>query len=280
MPATHFDPPLFIQDLQSTPVALDQTPFFFNHGGTPCYLAEMPVGGQLLEPQPNDPQLRAGYPYTVRGIRDSSTSDVGRTREFDIAGSSLAYEPLWLTPERAAAFGMTAVGPGQGLRIQSPTPMLEHMHYAYGVFAGHWSPYQDTGNRLLSITCTDLEHHAFPHIFASTDPHQPLVISVARYWPGEGIIRLADLWIPRNWCVYLPPQEDAETAACMNLHNNRNSARACWGLLQQDHIQTQTLLRADGYFHWYWNALPTHHTSPDAPKPETCHGTQPPSSQQ
>ena len=265
MPATHFDPPLLIQALQSTPIALDQTPYFYNNKGQPCYVRTLPLEGQLLQPQANNPRLKAGCAYSVRGIRSSSTSELGTTIELDIDGSALAYEPLWLTPESAAAFGMTAVAPGQGLRIQSPTPLLQHMHYAYGVFAGHWSPYQGTGNQLLPITSTDLEHHAFPHIFASTDAHLPLVISVARYWPAEGTIRLADLWIPPNWSLYVPPQEGTSNAACINLHNNRNAARACWGKLRPDRIYTQTLLREDGYFHWYWNALPTLHTAPDSP---------------
>ncbi|MDH0493708.1 hypothetical protein [Comamonas aquatica] len=55
----------------------------------------------------------------------------------------------------------------------------------------------------------------------------------------------------------------------MDLHNNRNSARACWGDLFQDRVHTQTLLREnDNSFRWYWNPLPTVHSRPTAQAPQ------------
>lgn len=264
MPSALFDPPVLIQELQATPIDLQFTPFFYNDGGKPCYVERLPAGVQPLPIQPNDPLRQAGNIYIVDGIRNSNISQYGVTRELDIDAEVVRYAPMWLTPDNAAAFGMTAVAPGQALRIESPPDQqtLQHMHYAYGVFAGHWSPYQGTQNRLLPITCTDLELHNFPHVFASTDATKPLVISVGRYWPAQQMLRLADLWIPQGWCLYIPAQLGTEHAECLNLHNNRNAARACWGDLQQDRIYTQTLLSDTGFFHWYWNAKPTEHTSP------------------
>ncbi len=125
----------------------------------------------------------------------------------------------------------------------------------------HWSPYQETGYALLSVVCTDLEHHDFPHVFASTDPLVPLVISVGRYWPATGEIRLADLWVPTGHALYIPPKPLLLGAPCMDLHNNRNSARACWGNIHKSGIATHTLLQTSGtYTYWYWNPLDTDHS--------------------
>jgi len=149
--------------------------------------------------------------------------------------------------------------------LSSPVVELQQIEYEYGVFAGHWSPYQNTGNTLLSVVCTDLEHHNFPHVFASTDATQPLVTSVGRYWPKLGKICLADLWVPRGSALYIPPKPASPSLACIDLHNNRNSARACWGDIRQNSIVTHTLLQNEnGYFFWYWNALATAHGKPVA----------------
>jgi hypothetical protein len=178
-------------------------------------------------------------------------------------GYEIEYEPMWATRQAAAAFGITLVEAGQAVELSSPVATISQVEYEYGVFAGHWSPYQGTGNQLLSIVCTDLEHHDFPHIFASTDPTLPLVISVGRYWPKEDRIRLADLWVPRGSALYIPPKPALLGQQCVDLHNNRNSARACWGHLRQNSLTTHTLLQAEGgYFYWFWNATATVHTSP------------------
>lgn len=178
------------------------------------------------------------------------------------AASEVVYEPLWATWEVAAAFGITLIEPGQGLRMQSPIRHLENTPFEYGMFAGHQCPYLDDKERLQmqATVCTDLEHHDFPHVFSSVDPQLPLVISVARYWPARDRIFLADLWVPRGKLLYVPPRPKTEGAAYIDLHGNRNSALACWRGGAQKSVQTLTLLPKDsGYFYWFWNALPTIH---------------------
>lgn len=119
---------------------------------------------------------------------------------------------------------------------------------------------------MLSVVCTDLEHHDFPHVFASVDPKLPLVTSAGRYWPRLGKIRLADLWVPRGSALYIPPKPARPDDECIDLHNNRNSARACWGNLHQESLRTDTLLQLkNGFFHWYWNPRDTVHSEPLAP---------------
>jgi hypothetical protein len=174
----------------------------------------------------------------------------------------VVFEPMWATRDVAAAFGITLVEMGQGVRLSSPVKDLAQVDYEYGVFAGHSSPYQGTGRRLLTVVCTDLEHHDFPHVFASTDPLLPLVVSVGRYWPKLCKIRLADLWVPRGSALYIPPKPALPDPECLDLHGNRNAARACWGVPGPDRLATRTLLQADGGFvYWFWNAVPTTHTN-------------------
>ncbi len=263
MGGLQFDTPVLENELVSKSISVDETPYFYNDGGIARYLAAPPPGIVPLTPAPVDPRLALGHEYDVPGIIDTSDSAYGLTTQLDILGDTIAFEPMWATREAAAAFGITLVEPGQVVPLSSPVSGLCHVVYQYGAFAGHWSPYQNTGNQLLSVVCTDLEHHDFPHIFASTDINLPLVISVGRLWPGRKKIRVADLWVPRGHALYIPPMPALLGAECIDLHNNRNSALACWGNIQQNSILTETLLQNDNtYFYWYWNATGTTHTKP------------------
>ncbi|GAB3262237.1 hypothetical protein GCM10027296_36890 [Chitinimonas naiadis] len=259
-----FDTPVFIKALHETKVDTVKTPFFYNVDGQPQFVQELPVGLDPLSPAVTDPALAVGNEYLVAellGVKPSPP--YGVETQLGFAATEVVYAPLWATRDIAAAFGITLVEPGQAVVLSSPVVELQQIEYEYGVFAGHWSPYQKTGNQLLSVVCTDLEHHDFPHVFASTDPTQPLVISVGRYWPKLGKIRLADLWVPRGSALYIPPKPALLGQACIDLHNNRNSARACWGDITQSSVTTHTLLQKDhGYFYWYWNAVPTAHGRP------------------
>ena len=260
----YLDPPLFELEKRSQPVSLAHTPYFHNDGGTVVFAAHVPAGARLIDAAPTDPALEAGRPHHVIGIDGvKPTPPYGIETRLGFAEGDVTYEPLWALPQVAAAFGITVVRPGEVVRVASPVLELSQVEYEYGVFAGHWSPYQGTGNALLSVVCTDLEHHDFPHVFASTDPNVPLVISVGRYWPDRGVIRLADLWVPRGWALYIPPKPAQPNPPCIDLHNNRNSARACWGDIHRSAISTHTLLQATGgYFYWYWNARDTDHGRP------------------
>lgn len=266
MPETQLAAPLFIKEIFETAVDIAQTPFFFNDGGAPTYLSQPPAGAAPIEPAATHPAMAMGNEYVVAEVLGvKPTPPYGIETQLGFAARQVDFTPLWATRDVAAAFGITLVEPGQVVCLSSPVAQLQQIEYEYGVFAGHWSPYQGTGNTLLSVVCTDLEHHDFPHVFASTDPTQPLVISVGRYWPALGKIRLADLWVPRGSALYIPPKPASTSLECIDLHNNRNSARACWGDIRQGSIVTHTLLQKDhGFFYWYWNAIDTGHGQPVA----------------
>lgn len=259
-----FATPVGINELHRSDVNIAKKPYFYNDAGVPKYLSKLPPRVKPLQPAAVDPAIAMGNEYVVAdilGVRKNAK--FGTETQFGIGAKEVVFEPMWATRDVAAAFGITLIEPGQAIRIESPVPKLQHIDYEYGVFAGHWSPYQKTGDQLLSVVCTDLEHHDFPHVFASIDPWQPLVTSVGRYWPKLGKIRLADLWVPRGCALYIPPMPSSPDAECIDLHNNRNSARACWGDIRQNSIVTQTLLLdKGGYFYWYWNAIPTVHSRP------------------
>lgn len=261
---THLDPPLFIKEIRETQVNTAATPFFYNQSETPGFVRELPAGVMPVPTAKTDPAMAMGKEYIVAKVMGvKPTPPYGVETQLGFAAEQVEFTPLWATRDIAAAFGITLVEPGQAVQVSSPVTELQYIEYEYGVFAGHWSPYQNTGNTLLSVVCTDLEHHDFPHVFLSSDPTQPLVVSVGRYWPRLGRIRLADLWVPRGSALYIPPKPACVTPECIDLHNNRNSARACWGDIRQNSIVTHTLLQnQNGYFYWYWNAIPTVHSRP------------------
>ena len=235
-----------------------------NDGGRPRYAEKLPRSAKLIQSAPTDPRVAIGNEYVVsQVIGVKKTPPYGIETQLGFVADQVVYAPMWATRDVAAAFGITLVEKGQAVHLESPVKKLSRIEYEYGVFAGHWSPYQGTGNKLLSVACTDLEHHDFPHIFASVDRELPLVTSVGRYWPKLSKIRLADLWVPRGSALYIPPKPSQPEAECIDLHNNRNSARACWGNIRKDSVITDTLLQTkNGFFYWYWNPKETVHTEP------------------
>lgn len=259
----YLDAPVFIKEKHEVTVDISKTPFLYNKKGSPTYVKKPPKGVTPLVPAPTDPNVAIGREYVVSEVVGvKKTPPYGVETQLGFIADEVVFEPMWATRDVAAAFGITLVEPGQVVPLSSPVVKLSQIEYEYGVFAGHWSPYQNTGNQLLTVVCTDLEHHNFPHVFASIDPSLPLVISVGRYWPKLRKIRLADLWVPRGSALYIPPKPALPDQECLDLHNNRNSARACWGSLEQFSLTTDTLLQAkNGYFYWYWNATPTVHTN-------------------
>jgi hypothetical protein len=272
-PDYEFLPPVFIEELSEIEVHVGETPFFYNDGGTPSYVASLPNGVTPLTPARTGPEVAIGAEHRVTGtIGFVTDKGYGNETQLGFEAGEVRYEPMWATRENAAAFGITLVEPGQAIQVDSPGGLLHQVEYRYGVFAGHWSPYQNTnpaqGNRLLSVVCTDLEHHDFPHVFASTDPQFPLVISVARYWHAKSVIRLADLWVPQGCALYIPPKPLLLGSECIDLHNNRNSARAAWGDIHRGSIDTHTLLQTtDSFTYWYWNPADTVHTHLEGPRP-------------
>lgn len=263
MPDDYFDRPVFEIPKSEKEVDISQTPFFYNADGVPTYVETLPPGVTPLEPAPVNPALAIGREYVVpEVIGVKQTPPYGIETQLGLVADEVTYEPLWATRAVAAAFGITLVQKKQAVVLSSPVIKLSQVQYEYGVFAGHWSPYQEKSNRLITFVITDLEHHDFPHVFASTDPKLPLVISVGRYWPALSKLRLADLWVPPGSALYIPPKPSIPGQPCIDLHNNRNSARACWGRLEQDSLLTHTLLQTkNGYFFWFWNSTPTVHTN-------------------
>ncbi len=263
-----FNTPVFIKEVKEVAVDIVDAPFFYNNGGQPAYMRQdqLPQAATVLNVAPTNPAVAIGNAYVVSEVMGiKPTPPYGVETQLGFVGKDVVYAPMWATRDVAAAFGITLVEPGQAVQMSSPIVKLSQIEYEYGVFAGHWSPYQNTGNTLLSVVCTDLEHHDFPHVFASTDPQFPLVISVGRYWPALSKICLADLWVPQGSALYIPPKPADPALGCIDLHNNRNSARACWGDIEQNSIVTHTLLQKDGgFFYWYWNAKDTVHTKPEA----------------
>ncbi len=261
MTQEYFDSPLFIREVEKARVDLSKTPFFCNVGGHPLYLKKIPKDVKRLESAITDASVAVGRQYEVcTATTTRPDPDHGKQTYLKIVADHVEYEPMWATREAAAAFGMTLVEKGQGIRVNSPEPKLAQIDFEYGMFAGHQSPYQGTKSRLLGVVCTDLECHAFPHVFASIEPHLPLVISVARYWPKQHKISLADLWVPSGSALYVPPRPKSKKRQCLDLHGNRNSALACWRGIGQASVKTQTLLQTDGgLIHWFWNDLPSIH---------------------
>lgn len=200
---TLFDAPLLFSHGTPEPVDLSKTPYFFNDNGHPRCVAALPKDVKLLRPAKTNPKITLGkeYAVSVAGHGKPMPGGVATRLEFKVA--QVIYQPLQATREAAAAFGMTLVEKGQGVRIANKEPLLAKIPYVYGAFAGHWSPYHDSGRKMLPVVTTDLERHDFPHVFASVDQHLPLVISVARYFPKKRKIHLADLWVPIGSALYI-----------------------------------------------------------------------------
>lgn len=263
-----FESPLLDRVKGEIEINITQTPYFYNDAGRPTYLTTLPDGIEPLKLATTHSKYKIGHEYNVPHVLGTKVEPPYGEQtqlEFDVDKQEFEYEPMWATRENAAAFGITLIEKGQAIEIHSPVATLSHIEYEYGVFAGHWCPYLETdkktgeGKTLFSFVCTDLEHHNFPHVFASTDRELPLVVSVARYWPKKGKIYLADLWVPVGQALYIPPKPRIPDQQYIDLHNNRNSARACWGQLDKNTLRTHTMLQKDGYFYWYWNKKPTVH---------------------
>ena len=238
----YFDPVLFIGDGDCVTVDTKQTPYLYNQDGRGRHVPN-PIG-KLIPPAPERPDLRMGmcYPnvrHWTKKIpnKDGSTYEI---TEFDFGAGKVRYEGLWATFETAQAFGMTLLRSGESIQFVHDA-LVASCQYTYGAFAGYQSPYIDIPRRgrLLTVNATDLEYHPFPHAFCSQDT-LPLVVSVARYRPAEAAIWLADLWVRQGDCLYLPPKYPR--ADYIDMHGNRNSARACWGQDAKDSLVTQTSL--------------------------------------
>ncbi len=265
----YFKDVLFILD--GTPAPIDpKSRYVYNERGHTHHLLE--PKGELIPVTPEDPSLSLGHPYsgitwTEKKMSEGTEWEYILT-EFDFqAGSNpVTYQPMWADTRRCQAFGITLLQSGQSVPF-SYSGMVK-TPYTYGVYAGHQSPYigSDRNRELLTVNATDLEYHAFPHIFSSQDM-LPLVISVARWRPMKREILLADLWVRPGDCLFIPPKTYSKEY--VDMHGNRNSAFACWGVDGKSSLLTETTLGDDAVFkapatkpHYHEEKRPTVHTKP------------------
>ena len=138
MPHPNFDAPQFIVGGTAESVDIALTPFYYNNGGVPTYVATVPANVEVLVPAPTNPDLVRGYPHRVTGTVGVKNSSWGMETQLGFTNDKVAYEPMLATRENAEAFGITLVEPGQAIQVTCPVPNLEQVPYNYGVFAGHW----------------------------------------------------------------------------------------------------------------------------------------------
>lgn len=240
MYANVFDPIAFIFEGSAMPLPdVEGKRYLFNASGAPEFVSG--PKGTPIELAPDDPDLDLGTRYS--GVAHERKTIPGNPSYeitlFDFHQDEVHYEALRATCETAQAFGMTLLRSGQSIPFQYDGLVREKCEY--GKWAAHQSPYLEPSRRreLLSWNPTDLEYHAFAHVFFSQDESLPLVISVARWRPYVNEISLADLWVAPGDALVLPPKffppEPAKSASVdqrrrhvVDLHGNRNSALACW----------------------------------------------------
>lgn len=98
--------PVFIKDILEIPVDISATPYFYNDGGTPAYLAAPPAGITPLPVAPTNPAMAMGNEYIVSGVAGvKPTPPWGIETELAFVADEVHYLPLWATPAIAAAFG-------------------------------------------------------------------------------------------------------------------------------------------------------------------------------
>jgi len=262
--SSDFDPALFIQDGIQIPIDTKANPYVYNFHGQTYHLPK--PKGKLITVPPDDPSLSLGRRYPIVSAEPkkipTATSSYEIT-EFDFGTAEVVYEPIWATKESVRAFGLTLLQHDESMKLVFDG--LVSCEYIYGAFAGYQSPYigSDRSRQLLTINATDLEYHAFPHIFCSQDS-VPLVTSVARWRPRKKEIYLADLWVRPGDCLYVPAKHYKQQY--VDMHGNRNSARACWDSEYRSSLITNTTLGDDAVFdapatkpHYHEEKHPTVH---------------------
>ena len=255
-----FDDVMFIID--GTPQDIDpNTLYVYNKDGHTHHVVD-PIG-KPISVTPEDPSLSFGQPY--KGIDYWEKPMEGYTLiELDFHVESVAYTALWADKLNCQAFGITLLQSGESLPFHFDR--MVKTPYTYGVYAGHQSPYIGSARRrqLLTVNATDLEYHAFPHIFSSQDS-LPLVISVARWRKEKREIYLADLWVKPGDCLFVPPKTPSDMY--VDMHGNRNSAFACWGDDDKNCLLTETTLANEQRFaeeepHYHEEKHSTVHSRP------------------
>ena len=174
----YFDPPLIELSLDEQQVDLADTPYFYNDNGTTTYVKTLPDSAIFRSEEAlidaSSENAGFGNEYFISKIANvKDKPPYGIETEFSFDDQNLEYQPLWVTQEIINAFGMYLVDKNRAIKVSSPINQLSQVQLQYGAFAGHWSPYLNIGNELLTYISMDLEHHDFPHIFASIDETSP-----------------------------------------------------------------------------------------------------------
>lgn len=265
-----FDPVTFIIDGKADNVPSGPQ-FLCNQNGKAKY-SPTPIGKQI-KVTPEDPTISRGTKYSGIGFTQKrmnwGTPSAYLLTVFDFRtnGKPVTYKALWADadPQNTQAFGITLVRNGECLPFNYPG-MIDSA-YTYGVMAGYESPYVDKTRQMLSVNATDLEYHAFPHAFCSIDT-VPLVTSVARWRQSINEIWLADLWVRPGDLLFVPPKVYSEQY--LDMHGNRNSAFACWGVDGKLVLNTRTTLGDPAVFaaeetrpHYHMEKTHTLHSQPD-----------------
>lgn len=269
----NFKPVLFIGE-DPNPVPIDANArYVFNRDGHTEHTVE--PQSNPIPMTPEDPVLSLGHRYANITWQDRTINPgqqweyVLKEFDFHTAPHPVVYDPMWATTFTCQAFGITLLKPGQSVYFHYEK--LVRGKYTYGAFAGYQSPYIGNSRQLLTVNATDLEYHAFPHIFSSQDATIPLVISVARWRPRAREIYLADLWVKPGDCLIIPPKFCKDDSDCdsIDMHGNRNSAFACWGVEGRYDLATETTLGNDELFdgaltkpHYHSEKSATVHTRP------------------
>lgn len=250
-----FIAPLFIKQGESTLVDVRRAPWFWNHEGEARFVEvqPLPASSECL-----------GHRYSLpKVIHQSTNADRSETTELDCERAAISYQPLFEIKVSAANFGAKLAKKAEAIRVSNPTSSKPSLtECTYGAFAGHQSPYQNTGRTLLPIVISDLERHKFSHLFCSTDHELPLGISIAQYRPADQEIDLADLWadlwIELGDALYVSPLLWCENNKLLFLNGNMSSPQACWGNYQKHYMKPHTLLDGDErHIQWFWTSKPT-----------------------
>jgi hypothetical protein len=281
MARTNFDAVLFDEGGAETKIDTKTYPYVRNNRGTTTHVAK--PEGKLIRQADENPEARLGrvhhnINWRVKEIPTKTSSYT--ITEFDFGIDSVVYEPMWADWETARAFGITLLRDGECIEFRYDGMISQD--YTYGIYAGYESPYIDLNRRLelLPINPTDLEYHAFAHIFCSQDS-VPLVTSVARFRPLDRTIWLADLWVRPGDCLVIPPKPvvrpdhsapayvDIRENTYYDMHGNRNSAQACRYVDGKTSLKTNTTLGNSEVFdapatkpHYHEEKHPTVHNQP------------------
>jgi hypothetical protein len=95
MAEMNFETPVFIKEKDEQPIDLVKTPYFYNDGGRPQYVKQLPRGAKLIKTAPTDPRVAIGNEYIVSQIKGiKKTPPYGIETQLDFVSPEVAYAPM------------------------------------------------------------------------------------------------------------------------------------------------------------------------------------------